>query len=771
MESTEIPTKQAHHSELTRCLYCNTPVSTEQRFCCSGCEEAYGNIEEAKSTAPEQKPFFSVFAVQDSAGHYSLTLSIKNIHCAACVQRVERGLYEHEGVLSARVNMSTDRLTYSWKGAKEYGDILANAVIGLGYDLVPFGVSKKDHSNDQEKYLLRCLAVAGFAMGNLMMISIGLWSEESKLMGNATQDFLHWVSIVIALPAIMYAGRPFFYSAISVLKKRHTNMDVPISLAIILASAMSVSETINHGEHIYFDSAVMLLFFLLIGRYLDVRAKGKAKESAQELLSKMQGTATVLKDGKQRVVPIRDLKEGMTILVSAGENVPVDGKVSWGISELDISLITGETIPKCVREDDRVFAGTVNISAPIRIVASKSSDTSLLGDIVKLMEQSEKSQAYFVRIADRAAQLYTPIVHFMGLMTFLGWWLFGLAWQLALLNAITVLIITCPCALGLAVPVTQVLARGKLFKNGILLKSGDALEKLAGIDFVVLDKTGTLTTGLPTLLDGQYNNRQLQIAASLAANSKHPLSKAISNTYSKELVDIEKVKEFPGMGIQAFLDGKEVKLGSRQWCGEDSITDIESLELWLNIDGEKVCFNFIDSLRSDAKEVVGNMQEAGLVTALLSGDTKQVVNKVAKSIGISTYFSSLSPVDKCKYIDSMREKGKKVLMVGDGLNDAPSLSSASVSMSPSSAIDIAQNTADIVFQGEKLAPVYQSWRVALKANKLIKQNFTIAVLYNIIAIPLAVMGYVTPLIAAIAMSSSSLVVIGNSFRLNRIRGL
>ena len=771
MESTEIPTKQAHHSELARCLYCNTPVSTEQKFCCSGCEEAYGNIEEAKSGTQEQKPFFSVFAVQDSAGHYSLTLSIKNIHCAACVQRVERGLYEHEAVLSARVNMSTDRLTYSWKGAKEYGDILANAVINLGYDLVPFGGSKKDHSNDQEKYLLRCLAVAGFAMGNLMMISIGLWSEESKLMGNATQDFLHWVSIVIALPAIMYAGRPFFYSAISILKKRHTNMDVPISLAIILASAMSISETINHGEHIYFDSAVMLLFFLLIGRYLDVRAKGKAKESAQELLSKMQGTATVLKDGKQRVVPIRDLKEGMTILVSAGENVPVDGKVSWGISELDISLITGETIPKCVREDDRVFAGTVNISAPIRIVASKSSDTSLLGDIVKLMEQSEKSQAYFVRIADRAAQLYTPIVHFMGLMTFLGWWLFGLAWQLALLNAITVLIITCPCALGLAVPVTQVLARGKLFKNGILLKSGDALERLAGIDFVVLDKTGTLTTGLPTLLDGQYNNRQLQIAASLAANSKHPLSKAISNTYSKELVDIEKVKEFPGMGIQAFLDGKEVKLGSRQWCGEDSITDLESLELWLNIDGEKVCFNFIDSLRSDAKEVVGNMQEAGLVTALLSGDTKQVVNKVAKSIGISTYFSSLSPVDKCKYIDSMREKGKKVLMVGDGLNDAPSLSSASVSMSPSSAIDIAQNTADIVFQGEKLAPVYQSWRVALKANKLIKQNFTIAVLYNIIAIPLAVMGYVTPLIAAIAMSSSSLVVIGNSFRLNRIRGL
>ena len=313
-------------------------------------------------------------------------------------------------------------------------------------------------------------------MGNLMMISIGLWSEEVEFMGVATQDFLHWISVIIALPAIIYSGRPFFFSSLNALKKRHTNMDVPISLAIILASMMSLFETINHGEHIYFDSAVMLLFFLLIGRYLDIRAKGKAKESAKALLAKLHGTATVLMDSKRHNVPIRDIKEGMTILVAPGESIPVDGVVFKGISEVDMSLITGETIPNLVNKGDAVFAGTINIASAFQLTASKASQESLLGEIVALMERSERSKSRFVRIADKAASIYTPSVHIMALLTFLGWLVFDQTWQLALLNAVTVLIITCPCALGLAVPVAQVLAGSRLFKSGILLKSGDALE-------------------------------------------------------------------------------------------------------------------------------------------------------------------------------------------------------------------------------------------------------------------------------------------------------
>ena len=771
MESTKTPTKKTHNSELGSCLYCNTDLLSDNSFCSNKCEKAYAEINKCETKKAEGSELFSVFAVPDSDNSYSLTLSISNIHCASCVQRVERELYEHEGVLSARVNMSTERLTFSWKGDKKYADILAQSVVKLGYGLIPFGdTESKDGHQDQERLLLRCLAVAGFAMGNLMMISIGLWSEETKLMGAATQGFMHWISIIIAIPAIIYSGRPFFYSAVSVLKKGHTNMDVPISLAIILASGMSFFETINHGEHIYFDSALMLLFFLLIGRYLDIRAKGKARESAQKLLSKLKGTATILDKGKQKVIPIRDLKEGMKILVSTGENIPVDGTIYKGISELDVSLITGETIPKTVQEGDSVFAGTVNISAPIRITASKASENSLLGDIVKLMEQSEKSKARFVRIADRAASLYTPIVHFMGLLTFVGWWALGISWQLALLNAITVLIITCPCALGLAVPVTQVLARGMLFKNGVLLKSGDALEKLEKVDLVVLDKTGTITIGKPELIEAKYSNNELQMAASLAVNSNHPLSKAICRAYTGDLLEINEVKELPGMGMQALLGGQEARLGSANWCGNSSNKETETLELWLNLEGQKTCFKFIDSLRSDAKDVIKKIKKAGLEVSLLSGDSKPIVKEVAESLGISAYHAQLTPIEKFQYIESMKKQGRRVLMVGDGLNDAPSLASASVSMSPSTAIDISQNTADVVFQGEKLAPIFKTWRVAIKTNKLIKQNFTIAVLYNIIAIPLAIFGYVTPLIAAIAMSGSSLVVIGNSFRLNLIKG-
>ena len=723
-------------------------------------------LESSYKELPDKEDQFSIFADQDVDDGYSLTLSIENIHCASCVQRVEMALKEHKEVLSARVNMSTERLTYSWRGAKSFGDFLANKVIDLGYGLKPFGESVEGNSKGQEKTLLRCLAVAGFAMGNLMMISIGLWSEEVEFMGVATQDFLHWISVIIALPAIIYSGRPFFFSSINALKKRHANMDVPISLAIILASMMSLFETINHGEHIYFDSAVMLLFFLLIGRYLDIRAKGKAKESAKALLAKLHGTATVLLHSKRHNIPIRDIKEGMTILIAPGESIPVDGVVLKGVSEVDMSLITGETIPNLVNKGDAVFAGTINIASAFQLTASKASQESLLGEIVTLMERSERSKSRFVRIADKAASIYTPTVHVMALLTFLGWLVFGQTWQLALLNAVTVLIITCPCALGLAVPVAQVLAGSRLFKSGILLKSGDALEKLAGIDTVILDKTGTLTLGRPELIDKDYKESHLQIAASLAVNSKHPLSQAISMAYSGELLGVNNIEEFPGFGIQAFVGDNEVKLGRRQWCGNENDKETDEIELWLSINNEKVCFKFIDVLRKDAKDTVKYFQNVGYKVILLSGDSNKIVSNIAKKVGITDYYGEVSPIDKCEYIEKLKKKGSKILMVGDGLNDAPSLSLADVSMSPSSAIDITQNTADIVFQGIVLRPIIKTIVVAKQAKKIIIENFMLAIFYNMIAIPFAVLGYVTPLIAAIAMSSSSLVVILNSFRLN-----
>lgn len=715
---------------------------------------------------------FSPYAERENDGHYTLTFLVEGIHCASCIQLIENALKGQAGVLHARVNMSTNRLTIRWKGEATQGDELAQRVITLGYKLKPFSVKSADKQRvGEETFLLRCIAVSGFAMGNIMLISVGLWSASADTMGISTRELFHWLSAMIALPTIAYAGRPFFRSAFSVLRYGRTNMDVPISLAVLLASGMSVLETLNHGKYVYFDSAIMLLFFLLIGRYLDVRAKGKARESAKELLSMLSGTATILTAcGHHKMIPIRDVKAEMTVLVAMGENIPSDSVVSKGESEVDMSLITGETMPQHVGVGDRVFAGTTNMSAPLQLTVAKAGSDSLLSDIVKLMEKAEQGQAHYVRLADKAARLYTPLVHTLGALTFFYWWLAGgLAWQPSLLIAITVLIITCPCALGLAVPVVQVLASAKLMKQGILLKSGDALERLASIRTAVFDKTGTLTIGRPRLEPDMMHvvsDVQFQLAASLASHSKHPLSRAISEAYAGPLIAMQMVEELPGNGLEGMVEGTQVRLGSRKWCGNSQADEPEAMELWLAV-GElaPVRFAFSDALKPDATQVIAAFKKQQINPVLLSGDRRAVVDAMAHTLAIAEHQAELSPIEKCSNIEAFAQQGG-VLMVGDGLNDAPSLAAATVSMSPSSAIDISQNTADIVFHGDTLAPVFYAWQTARRATTLVKQNFALAVIYNIFAIPLAVMGYVTPLIAALAMSGSSLIVIGNSFRIN-----
>ncbi|MEX0298044.1 MAG: copper-translocating P-type ATPase [Kordiimonas sp.] len=750
------------------CKHCGEPT-TSGDFCCVGCEAAHS----ASHSATTFTAFSSIAHKQDN-GDFRLELSVEGIHCAACIRLIENAVAAQEGITHVRVNMTTERLSYSWQGPVELGDIIAASVVKLGYKLHAPGNDEADNSSSaQEKALLKAIAVAGFAAGNLMLISVGLWTTTTETMGMATRDFFHWVSALIALPTVIYSGRPFFKSALSVLKEGHTNMDVPISLAVILASIMSVSEALRHGEHVYFDSAAMLLFFLLIGRYLDARAKGKARESASKLLSKLAGTAAVLEDGQLQRVPIRELKSGMTVVVAAGETIPADGKITKGESDVDLSLISGETLPEHAAKGGEVFAGTLNLTGPLEIAVTKASENSLLSEIVRMMEVAEQGAAKYVRLADRAASLYTPVVHLFGALTFAGWWLLGAEWQVALLHAVTVLIITCPCALGLAVPVVQVLASGKLLKNGVLLKSGDALERLSGIDTVVFDKTGTLTIGRPALLGGDYSEEMMRLAASLAVHSRHPLSKALSEAYEGTLIDIS-VSEVPGKGLKCIHDGDTVKIGSRKWCGPRHIEDTgtSALELWLSVnDDPKAHFTFADQLRADAFHVVEALQRAGINTHLLSGDRAIVANEVAKKLSISTVQAEVTPTEKCEYLNALKVSGSKVLMVGDGLNDAPALAAADASMSPSSAIDITQNTADIVFQGDKLSPVYDTLVTARRSTALVRQNFALAILYNIIAVPLAVLGYVTPMIAAAAMSGSSLVVILNAFRLRSKRAL
>jgi len=711
---------------------------------------------------------YSTLAQKGLAGEYELSVLVSGVHCAGCIQKIESRLAKDKAITKARLNFSTGRLVMGWEGDKERADEFVALVENLGYGVKPYDPrTEADETQRQEKFLLLCLGVAGFAMGNIMLISVGLWSAEGEAMGMATRELFHWISALIAIPAVLFSGRPFFRSALKALRGGHTNMDVPISLALVLATSMSVWEIFKHGEHVYFDSAVMLMFFLLIGRYLDFRARKNARSSATDLLSTLSGFANVLgSDGKIQRMAIRDLREDMIVQIAAGEKLPVDGIVERGQSTLDTSLVTGETMPREINAGAQVYAGTLNLSTPITVRVEKAAEDSLLADVVRLMEQAGQGQAAYVQIADRAAKLYTPVVHSLAAITFLGWILLGgIAWQDALLIAVTVLIITCPCALGLAVPVTQVLATGRLFKKGILVKSGDALERLAKINMAIFDKTGTLTLGKP-VLQGDYDQGALQMAASLASQSAHPLSKAIVNAYEGALLNIENIEEISGQGLQGQCEGQVVKLGSRNWCGIDGESQSNDLELWYRKDADApICFTLKDILRQDAKAVLEKFNQDNVGTILLSGDRAAVAKDIAAASGIETYYAEKKPTEKFDILEDYKAKGHSVLMVGDGLNDAPVLAAADVSIAPGTAIDMAQNAADIVFMGEKLAPVYEAYEIAKLSQKLVRQNFALAIVYNICVIPMAVAGMVTPMIAALAMSGSSLVVIANSFRI------
>ncbi len=716
---------------------------------------------------PDKTGGYEDLVHKNESGAYELSVLVNGVYCAGCIQKIESFLTREQDIQNARLNFSTRRLFFVWDGDPARANDYVHAVESLGYDVRPYDPeTEKEETKREERFLLLCLGVAGFAMGNVMLLSVGVWSTSVETMGMATRDLMHWVSAIIALPTILFSGRPFFRSALKALSAGHTNMDVPISLALLLAGGMSLFETINHGEHVYFDSAVMLMFFLLVGRYLDFRARKNARSTATDLLGTLSGFANVIDGQKLRRTLIRDVREGMSVRVNVGEKFPVDGVIEDGMSEIDTSLVTGETLPREISKDGEVFAGTMNLSAPVTMKVVKAAENSLLADIVRLMEKAGQGQAKYVRLADKAARLYTPVVHTFAALAFFGWWLAGgLVWQDALMIAITVLIITCPCALGLAVPVVQVLASGRLMKQGILVKSGDALERLARIDTVLLDKTGTLTVGKPAL-DGAHDDFVLQMATSLAAHSTHPLSRALSETYEGSLLDIKNIQEYPGQGLEGSYGGKTIKLGSRAWCGDENAPSSDMMELWLSAEGSApVPFFLSDHLRCDTAQVIEQFKHARLTLVMLSGDRKVVAKKIAKEAGIENVHAEQTPPQKFEILNKMKENGHSILMVGDGLNDAPVLAAADVSMAPGTAIDMAQNAADIVFMGEKLAPVYETYKVAGLTQKLVKQNFALAVIYNIIAVPLALCGFVTPLIAALAMSGSSLVVIANSFRL------
>lgn len=693
-----------------------------------------------------------------------IVLSLPTIHCAACMAAVERALDAHPDVHSARVNLTMKRVSIDADPDVTAADLIP-VVEAAGYEaheLDTTGLSATATDKAGRDLLMR-LAVAGFAAMNVMLLSVAVWSGAE----GATRDMFHWISALIVLPAVAFSGQPFFRNAWTALKAGSLNMDVPISLAILLALGTSLWETSLSGENAYFDAAIALTFFLLTGRYLDHRTRSIARSAAEELAAlEVPRAWRVTLDGEEEKVSVSDLRLGDLIRVRPGGRMPVDGEITDGMSELDRSLLTGETLPVLAEPGSKVSAGEVNLTGPLTVRATAVGRDTSLQKMADLVAVAESGRSRYTALADKAARLYAPGVHILSALAFVGWYIYSGDLRIALNIAAAVLIITCPCALGLAVPAVTTAASGRLFKRGLLIKDATALERLAQVDTVVFDKTGTLTAGTPVLtnLDALPAD-QARIALALALGSAHPLSRAIVEAAREAGLQperVEAIREVPGYGSEGVWNGQPVRLGRASWVGG---TQTAQTATWLQI-GKSApsALLFNDRLRDGAEQVVAALKTAGFQVIVMSGDTSPAVEALANRLGIDKWLAEALPADKASRIAQLTEDGAKVLMVGDGLNDTAALRTAHASISPASALDAARVASDIVLLGSSLAPIPDAVETARKARKRITENFTIASWYNLIAVPLAVAGLCSPLIAALAMSASSITVSLNALR-------
>ena len=693
-------------------------------------------------------------AAEDLPQGPALQFSLPSVHCAACIRKIEHGLARVNGVVNVRVNLSLKRVSITGPVDPETA---LNALRGLGFEAYALDLQALAASQDTVgRGLLIKLAVAGFAMMNVMLLSVAVWSGAH----DATRDLFHLISAMIALPTVAFSGQPFFTNAMSALRVGRLNMDVPISLAILLAAGMSLFEVLNGGEHAYFDAALSLTFFLLIGRYLDHQTRSAARSAAKELTALEVHTTHVMVDGKTKTTSVADVRIGDVIMVPTGERVPVDGVLDSETALLDRSLLTGESEAAEVAQGTTLQAGEVNLAAPLILTTSVDGTDTSLRRMAELVEVAENGRNRYTSLADRAAQIYAPAVHLLALLAFVGWVAINGDVRHALNVAIAVLIITCPCALGLAVPAVSTSAISHLYSSGFLVKHATALERLAEVDHIVFDKTGTLT--LPTHVDvSALSSSERSIAAALAQASNHTWSRAIlAELNGIRPANITGIDEVTGQGIQAQWHGETVALGRGAWLG----ATFTGLGLRIGKDVAKQ-LDTQERLRDGVSEALDLIT---LPCEMVTGDRQAPARIIADRLGIG-FTAEARPEDKLLRLATLQDAGRNVLMVGDGLNDTAALASAHASVAPSTALDASRNAADVVILNDDFTDLPLLLRVAGMTRHLSQQNFAIAALYNCIAVPIALAGFATPLAAALAMSVSSITVLLNAQRMRLIK--
>ncbi|KDM91447.1 heavy metal translocating P-type ATPase [Photobacterium galatheae] len=783
------------------CYHCGDPVPQEthltveilgkaRSMCCPGCEAVAHTIVESGLTSyyeyrtvtadkadlvPQQLQSLSLYDHEDiqqefvraSENANEVTLSLEGVSCAACAWLIEKQLKREQGVLNIRVNTTTHRALLSWDPAKVKLSQLLSSIHRLGYKAAPFEADNQEqHYHQTMKNYLYRLGIAGLATMQVMMLAVALYFEVFGDLDESFRNYFRWVSLLFATPVLLYSALPFYLNAWRNLRARSLGMDVPVSIALIFAYVASFYATVTEKGEVFFESISMFTFFLLIGRYLEMRARRKAAAASANLLKLIPAMAN-LADGSQ--IAAKSLKVGDVVTVLPGESLPADGVIVSGSSVIDESMLTGEPIPVRRASGDDVYAGTINGDGNVNVKVTQDRQHSLISNIIRLQDEAQASKPKIAELADVVARYFVATI----LIIAAGTWLY---WHQtrpddALWITLAVLVATCPCALSLATPTALTCATSRLGRLGILLRRGHVLETLCNVNQLVIDKTGTLTEGnvrivTTTCFSHQSESEVLSISAELERFANHPIARAFSSHRNPEYSFDEVINEV-GFGLKGYRNGQEWRIGKASFAlhTQDQLPTEEDFQVWLSCDGQAVAaFQLDDPIRPDSKALISAFQSEGIQVTMLTGDNSDNATRVAEQLAVDQLVSGATPQGKLNYLQKL-DKHHITLMIGDGVNDAPVLAGAHLSLAMGSGTDIAKSSADMVLLGDHLNRILEARKLAMKTRKIIRENLSWALGYNLVILPLAVAGLVAPYIAVLGMSASSIIVVSNSLRL------
>ncbi|RJG40151.1 heavy metal translocating P-type ATPase [Motilimonas pumila] len=787
------------------CFHCGEAVPANSQFqvdidgaprqmCCPGCEAVAQTIVDSGLTsyyqhrtetasrfdnlvpeALQQLDLYDVAEVendfvQQDKQHKQVLLSIDGITCAACAWLIEKQLRTLPGLDFINVNTTLHRATVRWHGEQlKLSEILAN-IAKVGYQAHPFEPDEQEKIYKQQvKAYMRRIGLAGIATMQVMMFAVALYADLFTGMEEEFRQYFRWVSLLLATPVLLYSAQPFYFNALRNIRNRTLGMDIPVSIALLGAFIASTYATIMGTGEVYFESISMFTFFLLLGRMLELRARRKAAESGNNLAKLMPKMAWLVDNEQVTHVPAKQLQAGQVILVKPGETLPADGHIIEGKSSFEESMLTGEHMPLLKTVADTVFAGTINIDSPVKVALDKVGQHTLISDIMRLQDSAQADKPKIEIVADHISRYFVGVLLIVSVVTYVSWYV--IAPEHAFWVTLSVLVATCPCALSLATPTALTCATAHLNRMGVLVRKGHVLETLAKVDHFLFDKTGTLTRGEFQVVntnayEGWQTAQVLSLASALEQHSEHPISLAFK-PYLDASQTVTGVNNHPGEGIEGQYQNQRLTLGTAAFCKHNpGPIQSDNLVVYMCLQGKLIAeFELADKIREDAQASLQTLHDAGIETSLLTGDSSAQGNIVATQLGLHHVHTGLTPAQKQQQVQGLQQQGQLTLMVGDGINDAPVLSQAHVSVAIGSGSDIAKNSADVILLGERLNKLQQTRDLAIKTKRIIWQNLAWSLGYNISIVPLAATGHVPPYIAVLGMSLSSVIVVSNSLRL------